>query len=591
MLQVTAAVRWVGEHCVIYVQQDRSVPEAHLHDLAAAFDESIYPTLTNVLGSEPNPGIDGDSKIHILVYPFGTTKIRGYFNRPDIDPAFGGLSNRQELISLDLARVLYDLEEAEATAAHEFAHLIGHYREYMLDDSPERALEAEWVDEGIAMYAEMVCGYGYLVGPELASFAANPGKTLTCWGSTLSDYGASLAFMQYLMERFGSGFASVLVNERLDGSAGIDAALASWGRPERFADLFGDWLAANFLDGRIDSQPPFGYAALDLQAAATSLSGTFPRIGSGLAPNHGALYLDLPVSDPAAPLRVVIDGEDGTPLRAALISWNPDSEPVTFAITSVPIQGDYAGGSAISGLGFSRHALAVWGMGQDSESIDFSFKYSLAFAPTTDHEFLDVGAGNAFYLYIQSLLESGVISGQERPAGSGLWFFDPEEPLLRASFCKMIVGALGLHTPEVDVESSPSFRDVALEWQGGQPVVYPYDYIEEAYASGLVLGMGDGTFQPWESITRVQLVRMIIRGAAAAGEPLAAYSGPQRFVDVSPSEPYYQEVMAAYQAGIINGWQGSDGRWYFGPWDTANRSHVAKMLSNLLDRLISTVDS
>lgn len=584
-LQVAATVRHVGQHCVIYVQSDRAVSEVALRDFATVFDETIYPTLTSVLGPEPNPGIDGDPRIHILAYAFTNSQYVGYFLPADINPSAGGASNRQELISLDIVRLLYEPQQAAATAAHEFAHLISYYRDFMLDTAARPTREETWVDEGIAMYAEVLCGFGDQAGAELAGFAADPGKNLTVWDRTTTDYGASLAYVAYLAERFGTEILWRVVDEKTDGRAGIDAALAAAGHPERFDDLFGDWLAANYLDGRVDSLPPWGYASLDIAARATPLTGALPIVGTGSAPNFGCTYLELPAGDLDTTVRVVIDGQDGSPLRMALISWEP-SAPGAIEIVPVPLAPGYNGAAAISSPGFSRHALAAWGMGAEGDEVAFSFRYSLDLSPHTQQQFLDVGADHLFYPYIDSLRGRAVISGTETPVGSDLWYFRPEDPLLRAQFAKMIMEGLGLHTEPVDNVAHPTFSDVPRLDEWGHPLTYPFDYVEEAASLGIVSGPGDGTFRPWDSITRIQLVRMILRGASAAGQPLPRYSGSQAvFADVSPLNPLYPDIMTAWAAGIISGRPGSDGRVYFAPWDTANRGQVAKMLSRLLDTL------
>jgi hypothetical protein len=110
---------------------------------------------------------------------------------------------------------------------------------------------------------------------------------------------------------------------------------------------------------------------------------------------------------------------------------------------------------------------------------------------------------------------------------------------------------------------------------------YPYDFVEEAATLGIVKGYGNGAFGPYDSITRAQLVLMIIRGAAAAGSSLPAYTGSRQvFADVPVSHRYYDEIMTAWAAGILNGSSGGDGRLYFRPYSPASRNHVAKMTRN-----------
>jgi S-layer homology domain. len=223
----------------------------------------------------------------------------------------------------------------------------------------------------------------------------------------------------------------------------------------------------------------------------------------------------------------------------------------------------------------------------EGEAVSFGFRYSLAADPPGGVQFLDVGSDHRFFSYIEDLAERGVVNGKETPAGSGLWYFGSDDPVLRAQFAKMIVEATRLHTPEVENPTTPTFRDVRPTFDSyDDPLPYPFDYVEEAAAAGIVGGYSDGGFRPWEPIKRIQLVRMILRAASATGHPLPAYTGSEAvFADVPPGSSLYQDTMTAYQSGIMNGGTASDGRLYFNPWSSATRGQVAKMTSNLLQLL------
>jgi len=54
------------------------------------------------------------------------------------------------------------------------------------------------------------------------------------------------------------------------------------------------------------------------------------------------------------------------------------------------------------------------------------------------------------------------------------------------------------------------------------------------------------------------------------------------FADLPPSDPDYHDVMTAYEAGILDGGFGPDGRRYFWPYKQATRGHVSKMTVKLL---------
>lgn len=591
VVQIPAVLSRIGEHCLVYVQQGRTVYDGALTALVTGFDTVTYPTLVSLFGSEPNPGIDGDPRTVLLIYPFNKPGVFGYFYPGDVDPQrWPGPSNQRELISLDLATVIYDHEKAVATAAHEFVHMVCYYRDYMLDPSSAKSREAEWLEEGLAMYAEVACGQGAGTAPEVQSFAATPSKNLTRWeGGFLSDYGAGLVFVNHLVENLGQDILRLLVDEWQDGIAGVNAALTRSGSALTFEALFRSFVLANYLDGRVGPDPPFGYRALDIMAASTTLTGLQPMVGQGSAPAYGAVYLELGEIPFDATVCAVIDGADGAPLRAALVIWDPTVGATAFDVHDFELNASTAGGSVVAAPGHRRYSLVVWGLGAEGVLASHSFRYSFGVKQSDAPLFLDVSGNHTFGPFVYDLASRGVASGYQLPPGSDLWYFRPDETVTRAQFAKMVTGAVGLHTVEIDASATPTYRDVKLALDSsGNPDPYPFDYVEEAAAAGIVRGYANGLFEPWEPITRIQLVRMILRAAAATGHPLAAYSGLPVFADLSPTNPLYADVMAAYGAGIVSGSRGVDQRLYFRPWDQATRGQVAKMLSQLLSVIYQT---
>lgn len=589
-ITLLATVRWTGEHAVIYVQQGRPVPDGFLATLGESFDTRVYPSLTTVLGAEPNPGIDGQPRVVLLLYDFNDPSISGAFHPWDIDPHDGG-GNAREMIYLNLESLVGDPDLAAAAAAHEFAHLIFYYRSYLLDPSPGKtyrgATTYRWIEEGVATYAELIAGYGTRAADALRSFALQPNKNLTRWeGGFLSDYGAGFGFMAYLAERAGQGVITDLVGRPLAGITGIDAVLGARGAFDTFASLFDDWVIANFLDGRPPAAPPYSLASVDVAAQPVTLEGAPPLVGDAQVKNYAATYLDLPPTPAGSPVQVVVDGDDGPYLHAALISWDASGQTAP-SVTPLPLAPATGGGAALSPAGYERHTLAVWARGTESADTAYRFRYSAAADPAGDIQFLDVGSDHLYFPYIDTLLRRGIVSGKEVPPGSGLWYFRADDNVLRAQFAKMIVGAIGRHTEEIESPATPRFTDVGPTYDAqGRPLPYPYDYVEEAAAAGIVAGYTDGRFGPWEPITRVQLVRMILRAGDAVGHPFPAYRGSEAvFADVPPGSPLYAEVMTAYAGGIFSGSVDGGGRRLFSPWRPATRGHVAKMTANLLDRL------
>lgn len=583
--QIDGAVRFVGDHCVIYVHTGALIPVSIVDSLGAAFDAVVYPAVTEAYGPEPNPGIDGDRRIAILIYDFDKSTIDGSFNPHDIEPNGTYISNQREMFYLNQQAISYEPQNAGALAAHEFAHLILHYRDVMLDPSPDAVPEAEWLTEGFTTYAEHLSGYDLRVESQLHSFTSDLDTSLTRWQGYRANYGASYAFMRYLRGRVGLGpdFIRALVEQPLDGVAGISATLNAFDSFQTFNTLFDDWVLANFLDSRPPQMLPYAYDGLAVCAAPVEVSGRAPLLGTRTVQDFGAAYLDFFDTSRDALFQVVVDGADTAPLQAALISW--DSDGILYpSIQRFDFGNPAAGDTVTSPPGYDRHTLAVWARGKVGSPDSYQFRYSATPDPPAGVQFLDMGGDDHFYEYAALLLERGIISGRETPAGSGLWSFAGREDVTRAQFAKMVMEATGLHTPGVENLDDPTFEDVRPTYdQGGQPQVYPFDYIEEAAALGIVNGYADGLFRPYRPITRSQLVLMIVRGAMAAEKPLPLYGGNEQvFVDVITSNPRYREIMTAYTAGILSGSVGFDGRLYFYPDAPASRNHVAKMTANLV---------
>ena len=549
----------------------------------------------------------------ILVYDFGGSpagSVEGSFNPLDIDPGFyaggGTHSNRREMVYVNSNSLLMDPGSAAALAAHEFAHLIIHYQNVMLDPSYDQGAsgrsaaaqgvtpEPDWLQEGLAVYAEHLCGYDARAMSLLSAFTRDPNWDLTAWGGgTREHYGASYSFISYLAGREGPDFIRQLVHEPLDGVAGINAtlrALDPGGVGDTFDTLFDDWVLAGFLNNKPPELSPYLFTNLDVSLTDRVLVGTPPILADGQVENFGAVYLTFPVSDRLATFQAVVDGIDGAPLKAALVSWD-SAGALCPEITRLDLNNAATGATVTGPRNYDRHTLVVWSRGAVDSDVSYAFRYSGAPNAPGGIQFLDLGGDDAtYYPSVAVLLSRGVINGYEVPKGSGLWFFEGGNKVRRAQFAKMIMLAIGRHTPAIDNLGSPHFTDVLQN-----PPDYPYDFVEEAATLGIVGGYGNGKFGPYDQITRGQLVAMIVRGARAAGKPLSPYVGNERvFADVPVShaiDSLYANVMTAYKAGILRGSLGSDGRWYLYPSSPATRNQVAKMTANLTESMEAAVGS
>jgi hypothetical protein len=91
-------------------------------------------------------------------------------------------------------------------------------------------------------------------------------------------------------------------------------------------------------------------------------------------------------------------------------------------------------------------------------------------------------------------------------------------------------------------------------------------YIETAYTHGLVSGYGDGTYRPTNNLTRGQLAKTVV---LAAGLPLANPATPS-FSDVAAGSTFYRYIETALARGLVSGYP--DGT--FRPGAHASRGQV-----------------
>ena len=150
----------------------------------------------------------------------------------------------------------------EGVIAHELEHLLMNYSD---------PGELSWVDEGLADFAVFLNGYD-IGGSHLSNHQVFYADTsLTRWGGSLANYGASYTFFQYLWEQAGGNgdgtftpdleydgaggdlLVKLIFENEADGVDGVQAAIDAFnsqtGAGLRSAEeLFQDWAVAVYLD-------------------------------------------------------------------------------------------------------------------------------------------------------------------------------------------------------------------------------------------------------------------------------------------------------------------------------------------------------
>lgn len=178
--------------------------------------------------------------------------------------------------------------------------------------------------------------------------------------------------------------------------------------------------------------------------------------------------------------------------------------------------------------------------------------------------FSDVPVGYWAYGYVRWSFCHGIVSGYADNT------FRPENNATRAQIAKMVVRAAGF--PLVLPPGAPHFSDV-------DPNNPNYIYVEVVYAHGIVSGYSDGTFRPYQYVTRAQLAKMVI---VAGGLQLISPSSPT-FNDVPPEFWAYSYIETAVANHIVGGYAcGSPGEpcpgLYFRPGNLVTRAQLCKMI-------------
>lgn len=170
--------------------------------------------------------------------------------------------------------------------------------------------------------------------------------------------------------------------------------------------------------------------------------------------------------------------------------------------------------------------------------------------------FADVSETDWFCEDVRWAVENGIFQG----VGNGL--FAPEQALTRGQLVTVLYRMVG--SPEPKAEAN--FRDIAADSYYAKAVAW-------ANENGIVLGMGDGMFDPDSAVTREQMVTIFFRYAKFCGVKTEAGT-LDAFRDAASVSDYAREAMGwAVKAGLVKG-DGQD----LMPKETASRAQAAAIL-------------
>ncbi len=269
--EVSANLRKISDKAYWYVsndywagisESDRNLFLQKLDELVQEFDSRIYPIETQFWGSEPNPGIDNDSRVFVFITRL-VDYAGGYFDSSHLyKKSQVPESNEREMVFINSISLLND--RAKVFLAHEFQHLIGLQQKDIL----RNVTEDTWLNEARAEYVPRLLNYDKNydtsnIRRRVFAFQSNPSDPLAEWKNEASDYGAITLFSYYLVDHYGE---KILVDSLKNNKIGINSLneiLLLNGFTETFSDIFSNWTMANILnDESINSKFAYKYQHL-----------------------------------------------------------------------------------------------------------------------------------------------------------------------------------------------------------------------------------------------------------------------------------------------------------------------------------------
>ncbi len=287
--ETVATLRYSTDVVYMWVEDGVNISDDAIHRSADIFTQKIYPTVRQLFGEEPSPGIDGDKHLHVLNGKI--PDVGGYFSSADTYPtAINPYSNQAEMFYVNVDSYPVGTAGYEGTIAHEFQHMVHHN----YDPS-----ETSWINEGLSELAARLTGYG---GFRFArAFTAQPNIQLTTWPDYEQSgphYGAGYLFASYTYDRFGEKFIHDLVAEKAHGVQGYENVLKKDQPGLTFEDVFKDWVIANYLDDTKAGNGRYGYPDIDLRTNELRIKpqATLTDKGQsreGESSQYGAEYIRL----------------------------------------------------------------------------------------------------------------------------------------------------------------------------------------------------------------------------------------------------------------------------------------------------------
>ena len=268
---LVATLRNVSSHAYFYVENrywdnlnsnERTILGNSVDVLAQEFDSNIYPKETEFWGFEPNPGIDNDPKLTVVLEDL-ISGNGGYFDSSNEYPKnISSNSNEREIIFISVEAGNF----GKIFLGHEFQHLIS----FNQKDLVRKVQEDVWLNELRSEYSVSLLGYNdsfnnSSLERRVDAFLENPSDSLTEWPNVSTDYAQVVLFGQYLLEQYGSAILKETIQDSAVGIESINQFLQRNGYPERFSNIFENWTVANYLNNN-STDRRYGYQRSELKS-------------------------------------------------------------------------------------------------------------------------------------------------------------------------------------------------------------------------------------------------------------------------------------------------------------------------------------
>ena len=273
-----------------------SPDQSELDHVAQTFDE-IYVGTVDHFGSESNPGVDGDPRLHIVhaspIALCGVTEetadqcsLAGLVNSTDLLPdEIDPRSNEREMFVMNARR--FGTDYYLGVLAHEFRH--------MIEDNYDKS-DMDWEVEGSATLAAQLAGLPSGGIDRGNIFLEQPDQQLNSWPEegTAPYYGQGYIFNRYIYDQLGEDLYRDFATSPLPGFKAIDAVAETNGLDFDSQSLWLDYLVALAIHDDPQAPAQFQFESTGLNTAALTSVSDLPAIYQEQVSQHAADYYELP---------------------------------------------------------------------------------------------------------------------------------------------------------------------------------------------------------------------------------------------------------------------------------------------------------